>query len=60
MEYFSIWNCLYVFAASIGGSVVQTTTGFGYGIFVMLVTFSNHIVNKAVIAQGVCRDFQEE
>lgn len=36
MEYFSIWNCLYVFAASIGGSVVQTTTGFGYGIFVML------------------------
>lgn len=31
-----IWNYLYVFAASIGGSIVQTTTGFGYGIFVML------------------------
>ena len=36
MEYFSIWNCIYVFAASVGGSIVQTTTGFGYGIFVML------------------------
>lgn len=32
----SIWNYFYVFAASIGGSIVQTTTGFGYGIFVML------------------------
>ncbi len=35
-ENVSIWNYFYVFAASIGGSVVQTTTGFGYGIFVML------------------------
>lgn len=34
--YVGLWNYCYVFAASIGGSIVQTTTGFGYGIFVML------------------------
>lgn len=32
----NIWYYVSVFAASIGGSLVQTTTGFGYGIFVML------------------------
>jgi len=32
----NLWNFFYVLAASVGGGVIQTTTGFGYGIFVML------------------------
>lgn len=32
----NFWHFLFVMLASIGGGVIQTTTGFGYGIFVML------------------------
>jgi len=32
----SFWHMLYVFVLSIGGSIIQTSTGFGFGLFVMM------------------------